>query len=116
MRSGIFRPELINRFDGVIVYTTLNEEHIRQIARLMLRKLNRRLDAKHGITIAITDELINFLVKVGYDPEFGARPMARAIQDTVEYVVAQKVLRGKVNPGQQIILAQQELQATQPAR
>lgn len=114
LRNGIFRPELINRFDGVIVYTTLSEEHIRQIAQLMLRKLNNRLDAKHGITVAVTDSLIDFLVVVGFDPEFGARPMARAIQDAVEYTVAQKILRGEVHAGQQIVLSPQELQATKP--
>ncbi|MFH1353673.1 MAG: AAA family ATPase [bacterium] len=104
LSNNILRPELLNRFDGVITYATLSRQHIRQITVLMLRGLNKRLDAEHGITIAITDELVDFLVKIGYNPEFGARPMTRAIQDTVEYAVAQKIIKGETEPGQKITL------------
>lgn len=104
LSQGVFAPELLNRFDGVITFTPLTRKHIRQIARLMLRKLNKRLDDQHGITVAVNDELINFLISVGYNPEFGARPMNRAIQDHVEYAVAQKILRGDVAPGQEVTL------------
>ncbi|MEX0650278.1 MAG: AAA family ATPase [Candidatus Andersenbacteria bacterium] len=99
LSEGLFRPEELNRFDGVVTFTPLTQEHIRQVASLMLKKLNKRLDSQHGITVNVTDELINFLVKVGYNPEFGARPMARAIQDTVEYAVARQVASGGTQPG-----------------
>ena len=104
LSQGVFAPELLNRFDGVITFTPLTREHIRKIARLMLRKLNKRLDDQHGITVAITSGLIDFLISRGYNPEFGARPMNRAIQDHVEYAVAQKILRGEIEPGQQVNL------------
>lgn len=102
LHNGIFRPELLNRFDGIITFTPLSLEHVRQIAGLMLRKLNRRLDAKHGITVTATDELINYLAQEGYQPEFGARPMNRLIQDKIEYLVARRLLEGTVAPGEQI--------------
>lgn len=104
LQQGLFKPEVLNRFDGVITFTPLSREHIKQIAALMLRKLNKRLDAEHGITVAVTDELLELLARIGYDPEFGARPMARAIQDTVEYAVAEQIVKGQVRPGQQLTL------------
>jgi len=107
--NNLLRPELLNRFDAVITYSPLSMEHIKQIAQLMLSSLNKRLDAQHGVTINITPELIKFLVSIGYNPEFGARPMNRAIQDTVEYVVAQKVLKSEIQPGQKITLVPGEL-------
>ncbi|HBE90348.1 MAG: hypothetical protein A3E37_01910 [Candidatus Andersenbacteria bacterium RIFCSPHIGHO2_12_FULL_46_9] len=111
LSQNILRPELLNRFDAVITYSPLSMDHIRQIAALMLRSLNKRLDAEHGVTIVITPELIEFLVSIGYHPEFGARPMNRAIQDTVEFAVAQKILQGSIQPGQQVTLIPAELSA-----
>ena len=110
LREGIFRPEVLNRFDDVTTFTTLSQEHIRQIAQLMLRKLNKRLDLKHGVTVVITEELLDFLTKVGYNPEFGARPMARAIADTVEYAIAEQIIRGTAEPGQEIVLSPDRLE------
>ncbi|MEK7557250.1 MAG: hypothetical protein AAB538_04710, partial [Patescibacteria group bacterium] len=104
LRQDLFRPELLNRFDGVVTFTPLTRDHIREVATLMLRKLNKRLDEQHGITVTLTDDLVDFLVRVGYNPEFGARPMARAIQNTVEFVIAQKLLKGEIEPGQEIVL------------
>ncbi len=109
LQKGIFRPELLNRFDGVITFTPLGPEHVSQIAELMLRNLNKRLDNEHGVTVAITSELIAYLMQRGYDPEFGVRPMMRAIQDSVEYVVAQQLLSGQAQPGQEIILSPNQL-------
>lgn len=110
LRQDIFKPELINRFDGVITFTPLTPEHIREVARRMLVKLNKRLDAQHGITVAVSDGLLDFLVGIGYHPEFGARPMARAIQDTVEYAVAQQILRGQLTAGQEVVLSAAQLE------
>jgi ATP-dependent Clp protease ATP-binding subunit ClpC len=111
LRQNIFKPELVNRFDGVITFTPLSPEHVKEIAILMLKGLNKRLDAKHGITVDVNDDLINFLVENGYDPEFGARPMTRLIQDTVEYQMAQKVLQGTAQPGQPVMLPIESLRA-----
>lgn len=104
LREDIFRPELVNRFDGIVTFTPLQPEHIRQIAELQLKKLNSRLDDKDGVTVNITAELIDFLMEYGYSAEFGARPMQRLIQDTVEYAVAKQVLAGSLQPGQVITL------------
>ncbi len=113
LEAGVFRPELLNRFDGVITFTPLSLEHLRQVATLLLRALNGRLDAQHGVTVAVTSELLDFLVKIGYDPQFGARPMARAIQNTVEYAVAERIVRGNITPGEEIILVPETLVAVE---
>lgn len=112
LEAGIFRPELINRFDGVITFTPLTTEHLATVVRLMLRSLNQRLDAEHGLTVAVTPELVQYLITIGYNPEFGARPLARAIQDTVEYVIAKRVLQGTVTPGEELVLTPEMLNAT----
>lgn len=109
LEKGIFRPEALNRFDGVITFSPLSREHIREVAGLMLKKLNKRLDAEHGVTVDITDELKDWLAQIGYDPEFGARPMARAIQDTVEYAAAEQIIKGTAQPGQRLRLNLQHL-------
>lgn len=111
LSQGIFKPEVLNRFDGVITFTPLSEEHIKQVAGLMLKKLNKRLDAEHGITVNVTDDLLNYLMEIGYDSEFGARPMARAIQNTVEYAVAQHIIRGSAQPGEALSLSVASLRA-----
>jgi len=111
LENNIFRPELLNRFDSVITYSALTKEHIDQIARLMLNSLNKRLDAEHGVTININKQLVDYLVEIGYDPEFGARPMNRAIQDSVEYAVSQMILKNQIKPGQQINLSAEALRS-----
>jgi len=111
LSQNLLRPELLNRFDATITYTPLNTDHIRQIAGLMMRSLNKRLDAEHGITVKVTAAMIDYLVGIGYNPEFGARPMTRAIQDTVEYYVAQKIVKGEFEPGQELIIDPQQLSA-----
>ncbi len=103
----------------MVTFVPLTPEHIRQVAHLMLEKLNRRLDAEHGVTVTVTDELVKFLVKVGFDADFGAVPMARAIQDTVEYAVAEEIVRGTVRPGQTLqlnVTKLRDLQTTSVAR
>lgn len=104
LSENVFTPELINRFDGVITFTPLSPHHIREVARRMLAALNMRLDEQHGVGIEITEELIDYLVSVGFDPEFGARPMARAIQDTVEYAVSEAILKGSLVAGQSMLI------------
>lgn len=104
LSQGLFRPEELNRFDGVITFTPLTQEHIRKITVIMLKKLNKRLDAEHGVSVKITDDLVEYLVSVGYDPEFGARPMKRAIQDSVEYALARRIAGGLTQPGTEVVL------------
>ncbi len=110
IHRSIFRPELLNRFDGIIVFHPLGSEQLAGIARLQLQKLVARL-ADRGVRLVITDELLQFVVQFGTDPKFGARPMARAIQDTVEQAVADKIIAGNLKPGDDITLSLAELTA-----
>ncbi|HBD24603.1 MAG: hypothetical protein A2566_02680 [Candidatus Zambryskibacteria bacterium RIFOXYD1_FULL_40_13] len=106
--EGLFKPELINRFDGVILFHPLNDIHLKQIASLMLKKLAKRLEEK-SLELVITDELLDYLVQKGSDPLFGARPINRAIQDEVEEVIAKKLISGDIKPGSQVTLTKDDL-------
>ena len=108
INRAIFKPELLNRFDGIILFRPLTPEHLRIIAKFMLQKLGKRLQEK-GIELVITDPLLDYLVSVGQDPKFGARPMNRAIQEKVEQVIAEKMLRGEVSAGSRVELGAADL-------
>jgi ATP-dependent Clp protease ATP-binding subunit ClpC len=103
--QGIFRPELLNRFDGVVLFHPLEKEHLKLIAGLMMKKLNKRLLDK-GVQVEVNDELINYLVEKGSDRQFGARAMNRAIQEHVEQAVAKKLISEEILPGTVIELNQ----------
>ncbi|MDO8510328.1 MAG: ATP-dependent Clp protease ATP-binding subunit [bacterium] len=105
---GIFKPELLNRFDGVILFHPLGETDLKEVATHMLGGLNERLRAK-GLELEVNDALVNFLVKEGSHPEFGARPLNRAIQDVIEERIARKILAGEAKPGSKIVLEEAEL-------
>ncbi len=104
MSGGLFRPELLNRFDGVILFHSLTDTELEQVARLMLGKLNKRL-MERGIELAITNDLVAYLVKKGGDQHFGARSMNRAIQETIEHAIALKLIDGSAQPGSKIELS-----------
>ncbi|MGD0707144.1 MAG: ATP-dependent Clp protease ATP-binding subunit [Anaerolineaceae bacterium] len=87
----VFRPEFINRLDSVIVFHALNKEHIRQIVNLELSKVAERL-ADHNLKLQASDAALDQLAQEGYDPEMGARPLRRVIQQKVEDVLSDKVL------------------------
>ncbi|MCC2630460.1 MAG: hypothetical protein K0S38_269 [Candidatus Paceibacter sp.] len=103
IKAHVFKPELLNRFDGVIIFHPLDVTHLEKIARLQLEKLKARL-AERGINLAVTDDLVTYLMKYGTDPKFGARPMNRAIQDKIEQVIAEKMIRGDIIPGAEVAL------------
>jgi ATP-dependent Clp protease ATP-binding subunit ClpA len=109
IHNNVFRPELLNRFDGVILFHPLDEKMLKQVTTLMLERLAKRLQEK-SLKLKITDELVNYLVKVGSDPAFGARPINRAIQDQVEEVIAKKLISGDILPGSEVILSEADLQ------
>jgi len=98
IERGIFKPELLNRFDGVILFHALKDEHIAKIAKLMLKKLEKRLLEK-GIKIDINETMINYLVEVGRNPQFGARAINRTIQDVIEGQIAEGIIDGKITHG-----------------
>jgi len=108
IKEGIFKPELLNRFDGVILFHPLNETHLKSVATLMLKQLQGRLQEK-GIELVVNEALINFLVRRGSDPKFGARPINRAIQEKVEEVIAEKMIKGEISAGSKVELSENEL-------
>lgn len=108
VRQGIFKPELLNRFDGVILFHPLSSEALQQVARLMLNKLAERLRAR-GIILEVTDDLVAYLAEKGTDIKFGARAMNRAIQDTIEQAVANKIVIEGLKPGQKVSLSRADV-------
>ena len=101
IERGIFKPELLNRFDAVVLFHPLDVSHLSQIARVMLEKLKKRLHER-GIDLVVTDDLVNAVIRHGTDPSFGARPMNRAIQEQVEQVIADKLVRGEIKEGSRV--------------
>ena len=93
-----FRPEFLNRIDEIIVFRQLTEDNIRQIARRMLDVTGVRM-AQQGITLAADDDAVAELARDGFDPQYGARPLRRAIQSMVEDAVAEKMLEGELKSG-----------------
>jgi ATP-dependent Clp protease ATP-binding subunit ClpC len=101
IKQNIFKPELINRFDAVILFHPLTKENLSEIAKLMLQKIARRLGEK-GLILSVDRKLIDFVVAGGYNPTFGARPMNRLLQDTVEQHLADLIIRGELTAGQTV--------------
>ncbi len=93
-----FRPEFLNRVDGVVVFHSLTKEHIREIVDLMLAAVTQQLSEK-GIKLEVTDAAKDFLGEKGYDEVFGARPLRRVIQDMVEDKLSESWLRGEFHSG-----------------
>ncbi len=109
--SGTFRPELINRFDAVILFKPLVTDEAREIARLALEHLRERLQGK-GLDLSITDALLDYVAKEGYDVRFGGRNVNRFIKEHVEQIIADKIIAGEVERGQTIELSSADI-ATQ---
>jgi ATP-dependent Clp protease ATP-binding subunit ClpB len=96
-----FRPEFLNRVDETIVFHALSEDHLAQIVEIQLGNLRKRL-AERNITFELTDSARRHLVSVGYDPNYGARPLKRAIQKEIETPLARKLLGGAIRDGKPI--------------
>ncbi len=98
-----FRPEFLNRVDAVVVFRSLNKAEIRQIVDLELNKVRHRL-ADHRLALEVTDEAKAFLAEKGYEPQFGARPLRRVIQQMVEDPLSEGLLSGKFQEGDTILV------------
>ncbi|MCW5765067.1 MAG: AAA family ATPase [Phycisphaeraceae bacterium] len=98
MRGGFMRPELLNRIDETVVFHQLKREDLGKIVDIQLRRLARRL-AERQITITLTDEAKAQLAAEGWDPQYGARPLKRVIQQRVENALAARILAGEFGPG-----------------
>ena len=98
-----FRPEFINRIDETVVFHPLANEHIKEIADIQLMKLRERL-TEMGYLLEISDAALERIAASGFDPVYGARPLKRAIQQTIENPLAQKLLNGDYIPGSVIVI------------
>jgi len=101
--NKVMRPELVNRFDGIMVFEPLKMEHVTEIAKLMLAKIGRMLEVK-GISFRVNEEGIKKLAEAGYDPKFGARPLRRLLQERVEDKIANFVLSGELKRRDTVII------------
>ncbi|MDQ0255976.1 ATP-dependent Clp protease ATP-binding subunit ClpC [Evansella vedderi] len=98
-----FRPEFLNRIDETIVFHSLEKEHIKQIVSLMAEQLTKRL-SEQGIELELSDEAKTKIAEEGFDPEYGARPLRRALQKQVEDRLSEELLRGTIEKGQKVII------------
>jgi ATP-dependent Clp protease ATP-binding subunit ClpB len=96
-----FRPEFLNRVDNTIIFQSLDESELTRIVDLQLGRLEQRL-AQQNLTLDVDDAAKSLLAKEGYDPQFGARPLKRAIQEYLLDPLANKLLAGEFKPGDRI--------------
>lgn len=101
--KGRFKPEFLNRIDDVVVFSSLNREHLRDIVCIQLERLNRVLSGQ-GISIVASDSALDSLSEQGYDPAYGARPLKRVIQREVQNRLAEAILKGEIVPGNTVKL------------
>ena len=103
INNGQFKPELLNRFDDMVLFRPLNTDELGQVVRLMLGEVNKTL-VNQNISLDLTDAAVAKIVEQGNDPRLGARPMRRTLQRAVEDTIAQKILRGETKPGDHVTL------------
>lgn len=102
-----FRPEFINRLDDIIVFHSLGVAEIKEIVKIQLGQLSRRL-AERRIELELTEDAARQIASEGYDPVFGARPLKRAIQREIMNPLAQTLLRGEIHEGERVVVGYQE--------
>ena len=103
------RPEFLNRIDEIIMFTPLNQEMIEQVVGLQISAIRKMLgrpmeQGGSGIDLRVTDDAIRYIAKEGYDPQFGARPVKRALQRLVLNELSKSIIAGKINPGKPVIV------------
>ena len=97
--KNYFRPEFINRLDEIIVFRQLTRPEVRQIATILLKEISVRLEEQRGITIGVTTAFEDKVIEEGFDPSYGARPLRRAIMRLLEDSLAEAILSGRINDG-----------------
>jgi len=116
---SFFRPEFLNRIDEVVVFHALTHEHLRRIVDIQIDRVRKRLAERH-ITLELSDEARDHLILVGYEPEYGARPLKRAIQRELETLVARQILEGKIRDGAHLYVTASkgalEIETREPVR
>lgn len=106
--SNQFKPEFLNRFDEIVLFTPLSKEDLQKVVELIISGVNKTL-APQKISVLVDDNAKSLLVDEGYDPRLGARPLRRVVQKTVENLVAKKMLSGDIQPGSQIEITYQQI-------
>ena len=102
-----FRPEFLNRLDEIIVFKKLDKDSVKKIAKIMVDKSIEKLKEK-DIKIDVEDSIVDFIAKVGFDDNYGARPLKRAVQSKIEDKIAEEILDGNIKEGSHIILKAEE--------
>ena len=98
-----FRPEFLNRIDEIIIFHTLSQEQVKQIVDFQMEEISTRL-AEQGLTVELTEAAREWLAEEGYDPQFGARPLKRTLQQRVESPLSVKLLRGIFQSGDTVVI------------
>ena len=99
-----FKPEFLNRIDDIVIFHRLSREQIAQIIDVQLERLRAMLHERN-VSLELQDSARELLAREGYDPNFGARPLKRAIQTLIQNPLAMKLLRGEISPGQTVIVS-----------
>jgi ATP-dependent Clp protease ATP-binding subunit ClpC len=102
-----FRPEFLNRIDEIIVFQPLTKEDVLRIVDIMLKRLNKHLESQK-VSVAVTETAREFLAEEGYDPKFGARPLARAIRRHIENPLSSRIISGDFGPGDTVVVDRAE--------
>lgn len=101
--KSYFRPEFLNRIDEIVLYKPLNKEAISKIVTLLLKDLQKRLEERR-ITVTLTQQAIDAVIEMGFDPAYGARPLKRYLQKHIETMVGKEIIKGNVHEGQAITI------------
>lgn len=109
--EGLFRPEFLNRFDGVVLFQSLTNEEMQAVTRIKLDAFARKLAQEKQITLTFSPEVIPTIIERGYKPEFGARSINRYIADVVEDALVKKILRGDIQAQSQVLFTVADLEA-----
>ena len=99
----LFRPEFLNRLDEIVVFNRLDQSQIRRIVQIQLERFGARL-GRRDLSLEVTDRAKDFLAEAGWDPQYGARPLKRAIQKNLEDALARRVLAGEFPPGTRVVV------------
>jgi len=100
----VFRPEFLNRVDEIIVFQSLTEEHLREIVDLQIKDVRKRLEDSAGLSLEVTDKAKEKLIHEGTDPQYGARPLRRAIQRLIEDPMSELILRGEFRGAEKVVV------------
>ena len=97
IKNNTYAPEFLNRFSGIILFKPLSTKEAREISSLLLSELSERILKDKGVKLEVTDALIDRVASAGFDPDFGARPIKRAIEEIVENKIADYIIKGETS-------------------